>query len=204
MNRREFVLGAGGAGIAVALAACGGVSGQSGPADTASLYRGDFRTIALAAALENQAVSVYKSLLAAVHAGTLDASAAAFTSVVHACLNQHTQHAEAWNAMLRTAGKPAITGVPLSGHPAVMRTLSSASTLTKAAALAIQLENQAAQTYVVTAGSLTSPAGVATAASIAPVEAMHAAILAFMAGDYPSSAAFGASTPAVRTSELTI
>jgi hypothetical protein len=201
LHRRTFILGAGGTGLALALAACGGSSGGADP--SASAYTGEYRTIALAAALENQAIGVYRALLAAVHAGTLDAPAPAFTSLVHACLNQHAQHAQAWNAILRAARKPAITGVPLAGHASVMRSAGSVATVGTAAALALRLENQAAQTYVVAAGSLTSPAGVAAAASIAPVEAMHAAILSFIAGGYPVPAAFGGTTPTATTSLLT-
>jgi hypothetical protein len=200
MDRRAFIVATGGAGLAVALTACGG----SPRRDPASPYTGDYRSIALAAALENQAVAVYQGLLAAMHGGTLDAPAPAFTSLVHACLSQHAEHAQAWNAILRQAHRPAVSGVPLTGHASVMRKLNSASTMDDAATLAIQLESQAAQTYVAAAGSLAIPAGVAAAASIAPVEGMHAAILAFMAGDYPSPATFGATAAAARTSELTI
>ncbi|MHA6763680.1 ferritin-like domain-containing protein [Streptacidiphilus sp. PAMC 29251] len=53
------------------------------------------------------------------------------------------------------------------------------------AKLALDLENQAAQTYLFATYNVTSAAGIATAASIAPVEAMHAAILNFVLGQYP-------------------
>jgi hypothetical protein len=200
VGRRAFLLGTGGAGVAVALAACGG---SPKAADPASRYTGDYRSVALAAALENQAVAVYQSLLAAARAGTLDAPAPVFASLARTCVSQHAQHAAAWNAVLRAARKPTVTGVPLTGHASVMRALNSASTLDQAAALCLRLENQAAETYAVAAGSLANPALVATAASIAPVEAMHAAILAFIAGAYPSPATFGGTSPAASTSELT-
>jgi hypothetical protein len=200
MDRRAFIVAAGGAGVAVALTACAGSTRQ----DPASPYTGDYRSIALAAALENQLLAVYHGVLAAARGGTLDAPAPAFTSLVHACLSQHAQHAQAWNAILRDARRPAVTGVPLTGHASVMRKLNSASTMDDAATLARQLESQAVQTYVAAAGSLAIPAGVAAAASIAPVEGMHAAMLAFMAGDYPSPVTFGATAAAARTSELTI
>jgi Ferritin-like domain len=201
LDRRAFLLGTGGAGVAVALAACGG---SPVAADTAARYTGDYRSVALAAALENQAVAVYQGLLVAARTGTLDAQAPAFAGLARTCISQHAQHAEAWNAILRAARKPAVGGVPLTGHASVMHTLDAASTLDQAAVLCLELENQAAQTYAVAAGSLANPVFVATAASIAPVEAMHAAILAFMAGGYPSPATFGGTTQAARTSELTI
>jgi Ferritin-like domain len=203
MHRRAFILSAGGAGVAMALAACGASTKAADPASH-RVYTGDLRSIALAAALENQAVAVYRGALAAVQDGTLDASAPAFTNLARTCLDQHAKHAQAWNAVLRDAHRPAVAGVPLGGHASVMRKLSSASTLGEAVALAFQLESQAAQTYVAAAGSLASPAGVAAAASIAPVEAMHAAMLAFMAGDYPSPVTFAGTAAAARISELTI
>lgn len=179
MNRRKFLLSTGAAPVAFGLASCGISTGAHGQA--ASPYRGELRTIALAAALENQAVSVYRTVLAAAHAGRFGPSAPAFISFAGACLGQHARHAQAWNAILRAAGKPSVTSVPLAGSAAVMRAVRSASTLDQAAALAIRLENQAAQTYVAAAASITSPAGVAAAAHIAPVEAMHAATLSVIA-----------------------
>jgi ferritin-like protein len=53
------------------------------------------------------------------------------------------------------------------------------------ATVALGLENAAAQTYVFATANVSDPGGIATAASIAPVEAMHAAILSFVLGKYP-------------------
>lgn len=196
-SRRTFILGACGVGVGLALTGCGG------SADPASVYPGEYRTVALAAALENQAVVVYRSLLAAGHAGKL-AGGPAFASLARTCLAQHSQHAQTWNAVLHSAHKPPVTGVPLAGHPAVQRALSSASTLSRAAALAYRLEDQAAQTFALAAGTITSRAGIAAAAGIAPVEAMHAAILAFLIGEDPAPGSFAGSSRAARTSQLTV
>jgi hypothetical protein len=87
--------------------------------------------------------------------------------------------------VLTNAGVPAITGVPLSNQPATLQALSAAASVGDVAKLALGLENQAAQTYLFAVGNVTSAAGVATAASIAPVEAMHAAVLQFVLGQYP-------------------
>ncbi|MFJ9776533.1 ferritin-like domain-containing protein [Kitasatospora sp. NPDC101157] len=46
-------------------------------------------------------------------------------------------------------------------------------------------DEPAARTYLFATYNVTGPAGVATAAGIAPVEAMHAAILNYVLGQYP-------------------
>jgi hypothetical protein len=119
-------------------------------------------------------------------------------------MSQHADHAKAWNAVLTSAGKPAITGVPLSGQPAVQQALGSVKTVGDVAKLALQLENQAAQTYLFAAFNVTSPGGISTAASIAPVEAMHAAILRFVLGEYPVPDNFLATDKAANPSQLTV
>jgi ferritin-like protein len=60
------------------------------------------------------------------------------------------------------------------------------------AALAFRLEDQAAQTFAAAAGQVTSSSALAAAASIAPVEAMHAAVLRLMLGEEPVPATFTA------------
>lgn len=206
VSRRAFVLGVGvGAGLAV-----GGCSVTADPARlAASAYTGDFRTVALAAALENQAVSTYMALQAVGrHAqGGWDSAGSgrwgpAFTKLVDTCASQHAEHAVTWNAILRAARKPAVVGVPLVGRYSLLDAARSAKSIGDAIAIVLRLEVQAAETYMVAAGSLSSPAGVVAAAAIAPVEAMHATILRFMADEYPVPAAFLGTANAARTSEL--
>ncbi|QMU73826.1 ferritin-like domain-containing protein [Streptacidiphilus sp. P02-A3a] len=199
-SRRGFLLGAGGVAAALALAACssgstkssaGGASGTpmaSGtpaPSATTSLYTGDLRVVALATALENQAVGAYAAALAAAKAGKLGTVPAAVGTFATTAMAQHADHAKAWNAVLTGAGKPAITGVPLSNQPATLTALGGATSAGAVAQLALDLENQAAQTYLFATYNVSSAGGIATAASIAPVEAMHAAILNFVLGQYP-------------------
>lgn len=195
-GRRRFLLGAGGLAAGLALAACsssdkntsaGSAKGAGGaPSASASgTYTGDLKVVALATALENQAVGAYKATLAAAKAGKLGTVPPAVATFVTTAMAQHTDHAKAWNAVLTGAGKPAITGVPLSNQPATLAALGRATSVGAVAQLALQLEDQAAQTYLFATYRVTSPAGIATAASIAPVEAMHAAILTFVLGRYP-------------------
>jgi len=201
-SRRGFLLGAGGVAAALALAACsssgstkasssgaGGTpmaSGSPSPsASMSSLYTGDLQVVALATALENQAVGAYTAALAAAKAGKLGTVPAAVGTFATTAMAQHADHAKAWNAVLTGAGKPAITGVPLSNQPATLKALGAASSAGAVAQLALDLENQAAQTYLFATYNVSSAGGIATAASIAPVEAMHAAILNFVLGQYP-------------------
>jgi len=199
-SRRGFLLGAGGVAAAMALAACSsssstsksqgatpsGTAMSSPPsASTGSLYTGDLQVVALATALENQAVGAYGAALAAAKAGKLGTVPAAVGTFATTAMAQHTDHAKAWNAVLTGAGKPAITNVPLSNQPATLKALGAATSAGAVAQLALELENQAAQTYLFATYNVSSAGGIATAASIAPVEAMHAAILNFVLGQYP-------------------
>ncbi|MDY0811390.1 ferritin-like domain-containing protein [Kitasatospora purpeofusca] len=208
-GRRRFLLGAGGVAAAMTLAACsssgssgssgsGGSSGSTGsgsgapapvpgsPSGSASgQYTGDLKVVALATALENQAVGAYRAALDAAKAGRLGTVPPAVASFITTAMGQHADHAKVWNSVLTGAGKPAITDVPLSNQPATLQALGAATDVATVARLALSLEDQAAQTYLFAAYSVTGPGGIATAASIAPVEAMHAAILNYVLGQYP-------------------
>ncbi|MCZ4103226.1 MULTISPECIES: ferritin-like domain-containing protein [unclassified Streptomyces] len=194
LGRRRFLLGAGGVAAALTLAACSssdknaGSSASpstSGAASGSGQYTGDLKVVALATALENQAVGAYQAALAAAKAGKLGTVPLAVATFVTTAMAQHADHAKAWNAVLTGAGKPAITDVPLSNQAEVTAALGKATHVGAVAKLALQLEDQAAQTYLFATYNVTSPAGISTAATIAPVEAMHAAILNFVLGQYP-------------------
>ena len=217
LARRGFLVGGMGVGAALALAACssssstGTSSGASSPAaagsaaaGSTSKYVGDLKVVALATALENQAVGAYQAALTAATAGKLGTVPAAVATFVTTAMAQHQDHAKAWNAVLSGAGVPTITGVPLSNQPATLQALSGASTVGDVAKLALTLEDQAAETYLFAAANVTSAGGISTAASIAPVEAMHAAILQFVLGQYPVPDNFLATTNAASTTLLTV
>ncbi|MFF0413199.1 ferritin-like domain-containing protein [Kitasatospora sp. NPDC004745] len=196
-GRRRFLVGAGGAAAALVLAACSSSKSVTSPAPTSPAsptpsspsasgqYTGDLKVVALATALENQAVVAYQAALDAAKAGKLGTVPPAVANFITTAQSQHADHAKAWNAVLTGAGLPAITGVPLSNQPDTLAALGKAASVGDVAELALQLENQAAQTYLFATYNVTSPAGIATAASIAPVEAMHAAILNYVLGQYP-------------------
>lgn len=215
LGRRGFLLGIGGAGVALALAACSsnsssaGGSGTQSPAARAgssgsSAYVGDLKVVALATALENQAVGAYQATLTAAKAGKLGTVPPAVATFVQTAMTQHQDHAKAWNVVLTGAGVPAITNVPLSNQPATLKALGAATNVGAVAKLALELENQAAETYLFAAGHVSSTGGIATAASIAPVEAMHAAILQFVLGDYPVPDTFLGTSKAASPTLLTV
>ncbi|MFE7638625.1 ferritin-like domain-containing protein [Kitasatospora sp. NPDC057518] len=197
VGRRRFLLGAGGAAAGLVLTACSSSRSRTNPvpgsgasttpasAQASGRYTGDLKVVALATALENQAVGAYQAALDAAKAGRLGAVPPAVATFVTAAMAQHADHAKAWNAVLTGAGLPAITGVPLSNQPETLAALGKAASVGDVAELALRLEDQAAQTYLFAACNVASPAGIATAAGIAPVEAMHAAILNFVLGRYP-------------------
>ncbi|MFD7900776.1 ferritin-like domain-containing protein [Kitasatospora sp. NPDC059747] len=199
-GRRRFLLGAGGVAAALTLAACSGSKSVKDPAPTSPAgsasavsgspsasggYTGDLRVVALAVALENQAVGAYKAALDAAGAGKLGTVPPAVATFVTTAMNQHADHAKAWNAVLTGAGLAAINDVPLSNQADTMAALGKAASVGDVAKLALELEDQAAQTYLFATYNVTGAAGIATAASIAPLEAMHAAIQNYVLGQYP-------------------
>lgn len=196
-SRRAFAVGVTGLWVGLALDAC------SSPAPP-SPYTGDLRTVALAAALENQAVSAYQAVDAALRAGKLGPAVPALAAFVHTAIAHHTQHAATWNAILRTARKPAVTGTPLAGNGQLMSTISGASDVAAVVSAVRHLETQAAQTYTAALENLkgVGPA-VTAAATIAPVEAMHAAALGYVFSGQSAVADFLGTGGAVSVKALT-
>ncbi|WP_052440772.1 ferritin-like domain-containing protein [Streptacidiphilus anmyonensis] len=196
-TRRAFVLGVAGLGAGLALDACS--SPAPSPYDTASL-----QTVALGAALENQAVSAYQAFAAALRAGRFGRTDPALDAFVRSATAHHTEHAATWNAILREARKPAVSGIPLTDHGHVLDTIAAATSVGAVVSALEDLENRAAQTHVAAAGSLhdNGPA-VLAAATIAPVEAMHAATLGRLWGGRQAVASLLGTDAAASRRELT-
>jgi hypothetical protein len=203
VGRRNFLIGVGGGAALLGLAACGSdkkSSSGSGSASSAaatpsssasgSVYTGDLKIVALAAALENLAVTAYKGALAAAGAGTLGTVPAAVGTFVTVAMAQHADHAAAWNAVLTKANLPAITGTPLTIAADQVAMLQAAKSVPDVANLALGLENAAADTYTFATANVSDAGGIMTAATIQPVETMHAAILSFILGQYPVPLSF--------------
>ncbi|MCX4725108.1 ferritin-like domain-containing protein [Streptomyces sp. NBC_00440] len=220
LARRRFLTGAGASAAMLALAACGGktsttptgagasastsASASASSSGGASKYTGDLKVVALSVALENQAVAAYQAALKAANAGKLGKVPPAIATFIQTAMAQHKDHADAWNGVLSSAGKPKITDVPLSDQPAVTKALGQVKDVTGVAKLALQLEDQATETYVFATYNVKSLGGVNTAATIAPVEAMHAAILHYVLGQYPVPDAFIGTKKAASPSLLTV
>lgn len=217
LDRRRFLTGLGTAGLAaLTLAACGddgkSSSGKGTPSASSAqqaapmqsgAYTGDLLVVALAVALENQAVGAYQAAIQAAGAGKLGTVPPAVATFATTAMAQHADHAKVWNNVLTQAGKPPITGVPLKSQAAVTDALGKVTDIPGVAKLALQLEDQAAQTYLFAEFNVAAPAGIATAATIAPVEAMHAAILNYLLGQYPVPDDFLPVDKAAKTSDLT-
>jgi hypothetical protein len=202
-SRRSFTRCVAGVGIGLALGACSD-SGSRPQPRSASPYSGDLRTAALAAALENQAVSAYQNVQLALHAGKFGPAIPALAAFVQSALDHHTQHAATWNAILRDARKPLVAGVPLSGRAQLMHTITAASNTDEIVAAVQRLETQLAQTHAAAAGS-TAGAGPAlsAAATIAPVEAMHASALGYLLGGRSGVDSLLGPADVVSTTDLT-
>ena len=136
----------------------------------------DVQMLQTAASIENLAIATYDTAL------TLDfIGGASANGVVKAFVmktkEQHTQHAQAFNAAVtRLGGKaqdqpdPVLLGVVNNAKPSLTGPAQVVD-------LAIELEDGAAQTYVANTGTYSNKNARVVAASIMGVEAQHAAIL---------------------------
>jgi hypothetical protein len=202
-NRRGFLIGAGAVAGGALLAACS--SGSSSPttttasggsASTANKLTGDLAVAALAASLENLAVTAYRDVLTAATAGKLGTVPPAVGNFVTTVMAQHTQHAAAWNSAITAGGHPAITTPDPVLTPIVVADFKKVTDITGAAKLALTLEDTAAATYQSALSAVKATSSVKVAASIQPVEMQHAAILNFVLGQYPVPLAFSTTTAA--------
>jgi hypothetical protein len=205
-SRRSLLAGAGGLAVLGGLTACGSdTPATPGPSASAgnSVYTGDLKVVALAAALENLAVTAYGGALTAAGKGTLGTVPPAIGAFIQVAMKQHKDHAAAWNGVLSKAGLPEITDAPLSITQDQVTKLNAAKSVADVAKLALDLENVAAQTYTFATANVTDAGGIMTAATIQPVEAMHAAILNFVLGQYPVPDSFVGVSGAVKPDALT-
>jgi hypothetical protein len=160
--------------------------------------------VAVATALENLAVSGYEGVLKKAGAGELGAVPPAVATFVQTAMKQHSDHAQAWNAVLSRSGKPAISDAPLSITKDQMAMLAAAKTVPDVAKFALNLENVAAQTYTFATANVSDASAIMTAATIQPVETMHAAILNFLIGEFPIPDTFIGTGAALKPDSLTV
>lgn len=147
------------------------------------------------------AVSVYTTAAGLPFIKSGNATVAAFIAKTTA---QHTAHAEAFNAALTRAGAKTQTGPDPKYAAVVKSALPGIKTPGDVVSPAITLEDVAAQTYAKYV-ALASNASLRTLfGSIAPVEAMHAAVLQFVLGRYPGPDAFLGTGKAASPALLTV
>ena len=200
-SRRVFLMGTGAAvASGAALLAVGSTPGLAAAATRvdARLHlsdaafppaglEGDLAVAAVAASLENLAVFAYQSGLAAATAGKLGTVPPAIGTFATTALSHHTQHAAAWNAVLKSSGKAKVTVTNPTLTPTIQANFAKVTDITGLAQLALSLENAAAATYQAETSKLKSTAAIGLSASIEPVEMQHIAILYYVMGMYPGS-----------------
>ncbi|HET9731519.1 MAG TPA: ferritin-like domain-containing protein [Acidimicrobiales bacterium] len=199
-SRRTFLLGTAGVGASgLILAACGssskkaastptttgGSSTSTGAANSSAALTGDLAVAATAASLENLGVYAYKAGISAATAGKLGTVPPAVVTFAKTAMQQHMDHAEAWNSALTGAGKPAVTATDPALTPTVNTAFSKVTNVAQLGQLALLVENIAAQTYQAAIPALTAKSSIGVAATIQPVEMQHAAILYYVLGEYP-------------------
>lgn len=136
----------------------------------------DVQMLQTAASIENLAIATYDVALTLDFIGGSSANAVV-KAFVQKTKEQHTQHAQAFNAAAtRLGGKaqdqpdPVLLGVVDKAKPSLTGPAAVVD-------LAIALEDGAAQTYVANTGAYTNKNARSVAASIMGVEAQHVAIL---------------------------
>lgn len=204
-DRRRFLAGVGTTIVGGAvLAACGSGS-QSATATTAaattttlSPLATDLKIAGIAASLENLGIYAYNAGIAAATAGKLGTVPPAIVTFAETAMAQHKDHAAAWNAILTSSGKPAVTSTDATLTPTVNSLFAKVSDASGLAMLALEIEEIAAATYLASIPELSSDKAIATAATIQPVELQHAAILNYVLGRYPVPGAFGTTTMAAK------
>ena len=200
-SRRTFLLGAGAAAAGgAAMMVIGGAPALAG-ASTRRLtavhpeaaafpppsLKGDLAVAAVAASLENLAVYAYTAGLSAATAGKLGAVPPAVATFATTVKGQHQQHADAWNGVLKSNHKPAVTVTNPTLTPTVQSDFAKVTDIAGLAQLAVTLETIAAQTYQLETSMLKSKAAIGLSSSIQPVEMQHIAILYYVLGMYPGA-----------------
>lgn len=213
LSRRSFLTRSGLLAAGGLLVASGGAAAAStiprltGPRFASAATRADttapldVRVAALAASLENLAVSTYTAALSAATAGKLGTVPKAVATFVETAMAQHKDHAAAWNAVVSSSGYDAITAPNAALAKSVDAAFAKVTDIAGVASLALTLEEAAAATYLEAIGVMTGKQAIETAATIQPVEMQHAAILNFVLGKYPVPQAFSLTAGAATLSD---
>jgi Ferritin-like domain len=142
----------------------------------------DVQILQTAASIENLAVSTYKTALTLPYIGG-SAADPVVTKFAQVTMGQHAQHADAFNAAAKHLGgkaqnKPDPAFVPVVNKAvASLNGVSASQGSLGVVALALELENIAAETYVNDTTLAKSTSNKALFASIMGIEAQHVSVL---------------------------
>ncbi len=210
-SRRAVLLGGLGSLGALGASACGGgrtraepprPAATSDPGATIS-QAADLQWAALGAALENLAVRAYAAVDGRAQQGVYGPVPAAVSRYLAAAAQQHREHALAWNELLNRAARPVVTGTPLTSAAGSLDAVDATQTVLAAMKVAGALESAAAATYLQVVGTAADTEVITLAATLAPVEAQHAAVLGLLLGTSPSPGTFLTTSSALKPSALT-
>ena len=170
------------AGAAILGAAGGAVLIGALASAAAASSSSDVQILQTAASIENLAVSTYKTALTLPYIGGSSANPVV-TKFAQVTMGQHAQHADAFNAAVKSLhGKPQHKPDP-AFVPVVKKAVAGLGSATPAqgalgvVALALELENIAAETYVKDTALAKKTTNKALLASIMGIEAQHVSVL---------------------------
>ena len=165
------------------LGAAGGVGLVAVLASAASATSSkDVQILQTAASIENLAVSTYKTALTLPYIGG-SAADPVVTKFCQVTMGQHAQHADAFNSAAKSMSGMAQNKPDPAFVPVVNRAVSGLSGASAAqgslgvVALALELENIAAETYIKDTTLASSHSNKALFASIMGIEAQHVSVL---------------------------
>jgi hypothetical protein len=200
-SRRRFLTGLGLVGLTGIAAACSNAAPEPAPTtgpptpgpvttttSTPPSYTGDAASIAVCAAVAALAADLYGQAGARAAQGRYGVVPGAVAGFLGTAAGQLTEHARAWNALLTSAGLPAVEGTSLTVESDLRARLEAARVPVDLVALAADLSATVGATVTAAAGRLADPsatAAVGLAAAVAPVVAMQGATAAFLLGRLP-------------------
>ena len=137
----------------------------------------DVDALQTSAAIENLAIKVYQTA-AGLPPSVSGASNPVILAFVKTTIAQHMDHANAFNAAIQQLGGKEQMGLDTTVYNGVVSpALPKIKGPSDVLALAITLEDAAAQSYISYATNASNANAIKTWASIAPVEAQHVAVL---------------------------
>ena len=142
------------------------------------------------------AVNTYTTARHATTAGGFGAVPPAIAQYLDTALDHHQVALEAWNGVLVSAGRPAVTLAPVGLASDVNEQLAATTDAAGATGVALHVERIAAATHLDAVRKLVSEPAILLAGSILSIDHQHISVLLFALGQYPVPETFA-------TAELT-